>query len=157
MQIEQYNRAIHRLEADTTMQRTLFAFALVLAAPAVIAQSPVYKCVSKGKTVYSESPCPVGTNKQSKLDTTPEYMGNETYSRDTINSARARIRAGMNETGVAVSTGKGKRKNDQLCNAITRDLQNLDSRSRQPLSAWEQDYIRQEKIRVHQAATEWDC
>lgn len=139
------------------MQRTLFALVLAFSVPAVMAQAPIYKCMSKGKTVYSESPCPVGTNRQSTIDTTPVYMGNETFDRNTINSARARIRAGMNETGVVVSTGKSKRKNDQLCDTITRDLQNLDARSRQPLSAWEQDYIRQEKIRVQQAAVEWDC
>lgn len=139
------------------MKRTLFALTLVFAIPTAFAQSPIYKCLSKGKTIYSESPCPIGTNKQSKIDTTPEYMGNETYDRSTINAARARIRAGMNETGTIVSTGKSRPKNDSTCDALNKQIQNLDARSRQPLSAWEQDYIRQEKTRAHQSATEWNC
>lgn len=86
------------------MKSTFLTLALVLTVPTAIAQAPIYKCVSKGKTVYSELPCPIGTNKQSTIDTTPEYMGNQTYDRETINAARARIRAGMDERGTGIAT-----------------------------------------------------
>ncbi|MFJ7566195.1 DUF4124 domain-containing protein [Herminiimonas sp. NPDC097707] len=142
------------------MKRTLFAFALVFVAPAVMAQAPIYKCISKGKTVYSESPCPVGTNKQSMIDTTPEYMGNETFSRDTINSARARIREGMNQPGATgTSTGSAQPTGNKkyVCDSVKQDLDNLDAAARQPNSSSGQDWIKQRKLETQKTAIEWKC
>jgi hypothetical protein len=134
------------------------------------AQSTIFKCIEKGKTVYSESPCPIGTKKQTAIDTTPEYMGNQTYDRNTIDAARARIRAGMNETGVVVSSGKPMpigagtaarnasqaQKND-VCNSIAIEINNLNAWARNPQGTYSLDWIRQRKIEVERTAYDWGC
>jgi hypothetical protein len=58
--------------------------------PASLADSTIYKCSANTKTVYSESPCGMNTR-------TSKHMGNETFDRETIEAARARIRADMNK------------------------------------------------------------
>ncbi len=152
------------------MKSTLSTLALVFAIPMANAQTLVYKCISKGKTVYSESPCPVGTNKQSTIDTTPEYMGNETFDRNTINAARARIRAGMDERGTGIATsnvmpigaGSAARNSTpaqraEMCHWVQNESRNLDSWARSPQGGYSHDWIRQRKTDVQKIAYDWGC
>lgn len=152
------------------MKSKLLALALVFVIPSAFAQAPVYKCIIKGKTIYSESPCPIGTNKQSKIDTTPEYMGNETYDRNTINAARARIRAGMDERGSGVATsnvipiGAGTAAKNaspaqraDVCRSVQDETKNLDSWARSPQGGYSHDWIRQRKVEVQKTGYDWGC
>lgn len=121
------------------------------------ADSTIYKCMVKGKTIYSESPCSVGTTKQQRMDIQDEYMGNVTPDRQTIEGARARIRAGMQTEAVGFSTDAPKRKNTTTCKNLEQHIANLNARSRQPLSGWEQDYINAEKIKAQKQLSDWNC
>lgn len=139
------------------MKITSLLFTAFIAIAAQSAQAEIYKCTTKGKTIYSEAPCAVNGGKQSELEIDNSRMGNVTYDRETINAVRARIREGMNETGVVVSTGTNKPASNSTCDMLNKQIKDLDDRARQPLSAWEQDYIRKEKTRAQQSANGWNC
>lgn len=152
------------------MKSIFLIVALIGSAPMTSAQAPIYKCVSKGKTVYSESPCPIGTNKQSMIDTTPEYMGNQTYDRETINAARARIRAGMDERGTGIATpsvmpiGAGSAARNatpaqraEMCQWVQNETRYLDSWARSPQGGYSHDWLRQRKLEVQRVAYDWGC
>ncbi|MNS21483.1 hypothetical protein D3C72_532470 [compost metagenome] len=152
------------------MYSTIFALLLASTMSAAMAQAPIYKCVSKGKTIYSESPCAIGTNKQSTIDTTPQYMGNETYDKETINAARARIRAGMDERGKGIATadvmpiGAGNAARNaspaqraDMCRWVYNETRNLDSWARAPQGGYSHDWIRQRKAEVQRTAYDWGC
>lgn len=124
------------------------------------AQSQVYKCVVKGKTIYSESPCAVDTTKQTKMEIDNSDMGNVTYDRQTIDAARSRIRQGMNQPGGAgTATGPANPTGEKryVCEAVKQDLENLDAAARQPNSAYAQDQIKQRKLAVQRTSYEWKC
>lgn len=124
------------------------------------AQSNIYKCIVQGKTIYSESPCGIGTNKQTKLEIDNSRMGNVTYDKDTIDSTRARIRHGMNQPGASgVATGTATPKGDKkyVCESVRIDLENLDAAARQPNSGYAQDSIKQRKLDIQKTAYEWKC
>lgn len=124
------------------------------------AQSQIYKCIVKGKTIYSESPCAIGTTKQTKLEIDNSRMGNVTYDRETIDAARSRIRDRMNEPGATgTSTGAAKPIGDKkyVCEAAKLDMDNLDSLARQPNSSSGLDQIRRRKEAVQKTAYEWKC
>lgn len=124
------------------------------------AQSPIYKCIVKGKTIYSESPCTIGTTKQTELAIDNSRMGNVTYDRQTIEAARSRIRDRMNQPGaIGTSTGAAKPTGDKklVCDAAKLDMDNLDAMARQPNTGYAQDQIKQRKVEVQKTAYEWKC
>ena len=124
------------------------------------AQSQIYKCIVKGKTIYSESPCVIGTTKQTELEIDNNRMGNVTYDRQTIDAARSRIRDRMNEPGATgTSTGPAKPTGNKkyVCEAAKLDMDNLDAMARQPNSGYAQDQIKQRKAEVQKTAYEWKC
>lgn len=155
---------------NSSMKSGLLILALACTVLTAMAQAPIYKCVSKGKTVYSESLCPVGTNKQSIIDTTPEYMGNKTYDRETINAARARIRAGMDERGTGIATpdvmpigasstarNATPAQKAEMCLWVQNEIKYLDSWARSPQGGYSHDWIRKRKMDVQKTAYDWAC
>jgi hypothetical protein len=153
------------------MKKILLLATLLATSQWAAADSTIYKCKANGKTTYSETPCGINTTKRMEIDTT-ERMGNVTYDRDTIESARARIREGMDQHGTGASTGAtgsttttttttvttrtaGGRKT--VCDSVKADLANIDAQSRIAQSGYSQDALRQRKIQVQKKAIEWKC
>jgi len=132
-----------------------------------LADSTIYKCQVNGKTVYSESPCGANTVKRMDIDTS-ERMGNQTFDRETIEAARARIRADMDKRGTGASTGSvlpigagsaarntSQQNREATCASIREELKNIDAWSRQP--NYSSDWLNQRKVEVQRKAYDWGC
>lgn len=130
------------------------------------AQSTIYKCVVKGKTLYSESPCRANAYNENVFEVNNERIGNVYPDRETIEATRARIReemvapvqgAGGSTTTTRTTTTTTFGSKNYFCNGIDEELKNLDSRSRQPISGWEQDQIRLQKSDAHKRKSQYGC
>lgn len=146
-------------KGENTMKTLLLAAIITLSVGVASAQtSTVYKCNIDGKTIYSESPCGYHTTKRMDIDTS-ERMGNETFDRQTIEAARARIRAGMNQTGArGGSMGKSQSASAvSQCRWIKQRMGSIDSASRQRSGHWSQDGLNQEKYNLQKQANELGC
>lgn len=129
------------------------------------AQGKIYKCLVKGKTIYSESPCKANTYNENVFEVNNERMGNVSPDRETIEATRARIRDGMNTPGAkGISTGSTTQttttttfNKTAVCNSIEDEIRHLDSRARQPISGWEQDQIKQQKQDAHKRKSQYGC
>lgn len=131
----------------------------------------IYKCIVKGKTSYSESPCKEGDYQNNRFEVSEDRMGNVTYDRATIEGARARVRAGMNERGVGVSTGSNvpigagsaarnasSETRKHKCELIGDRRKSLDSWARQQhYGGYSLDWIRDQKMQNDREAYDWGC
>lgn len=125
------------------------------------AQSTIYKCVVKGKTIYSESPCKENAYNENIFEVNNERMGNVSPDRQTIEETRARIRHDMNKPNAqSTSTGKATRTTSNknfVCTSIEEEIKNLDSAARQPISGWQQDQIKNQKMDAQRRKNEYGC
>lgn len=88
---------------------------------------------------------------------TSERMGNETFDRQTIEAARARIRAGMNQPGgQGASMGKSA-SNSYQCKSIKKEMDSIDSSSRQRGYHWNKDWLNQRKYDLQKQANDLGC
>lgn len=125
------------------------------------AQSTIYKCVDKGKTIYSESPCKKNAYHENILEVNSDRMGNVSPDRQTIEETRARIREDMNRPNAqGTSTGRAARATSNknfVCTSIDEEIRNLDSAARQPISGWQQDQIKDQKSNAQRRKSEYGC
>lgn len=59
---------------------------------AAAAQNKIYKCMVKGKTLYSESPCKENAYNENVFEVSNERLGIVAPSAETIDAANARIK-----------------------------------------------------------------
>ena len=136
------------------------------------AQSTIYKCVEKGKTVYSQSPCQAATNKQSTIEPKTDYMGNTTYDKETIDATRAKIQSEMKEqssgggaatTGEVLPIGATKARQataaarKQTCESIADEKKQLEWMQWQRPYQSSQEWIKDRKERLNKDSYEWGC
>jgi hypothetical protein len=152
---------------DCHPMKTILLLALCALASSCYADSTIFKCKVNGKTIYSESPCGYNTTKRMDIDTS-ERMGNETFDRDTIDAARARVRADMDKRGKGVSTGNvmpigagaaarnaSPEHREAECRNIFNELKNIDAWARQP--NYSSDWLNQRKVEIQRASYDWGC
>lgn len=160
----QYNRATYM--GETNMKTPLLAITLALSFSSAGAESIIYKCVKDGKTLYSESPCRPHAYQENRLDINTDLVGTVDPDRETIEAARARIRAGMATPGatsttttttVTRRTRSSSSEREETCNRIKRNIQNIESSQRQRNSGSWQDHLTQRKRDEQQRYDQLGC
>ena len=137
------------------------------------AQGKIYKCVEKGKTLYSESPCKENAYNQNVFIAKDERMGNVSPDRETIEATRARIREEMKPNTNSVTTKNGDTittttttirspaspsfDKKLICEKEEKKILAIDSAARQPNSPYEQDRLKQRKTEVRQKQSQYKC
>lgn len=145
--------------------RTLIAALICIALTQTsYAQGKIYKCIVKGKTIYSESPCKENAYNVNVFEVNHDRVGTVSPDRETIDSTRARIRADMNAPGAqGISTGTTTRtttttsNKTAVCSSIEDEIRHMDARARQPLTGWEQDQIKQQKSDAQKRKNQYGC
>ncbi|MES2534794.1 MAG: hypothetical protein V4632_02880 [Pseudomonadota bacterium] len=138
----------------------------------------IQKCVSHGKTIYSDTECPRGTT--SKNLEISHARGITSPDRQTINETRARIQDEMwvdavpgrsitrtvTKKGIANTStienplpiqAKNISNKKADCAAITGRISSLESMARQPQSGEMQDWIKLEKAKEQSRSYDIKC
>ena len=138
------------------------------------AQGKIYKCVEKGKTLYSESPCRENAYNKDLFIARDEKMGNVSPDRETIEATRARIREDISAPTSTQQTSRNGRTTNTtttttsqppapafdkrfICEAAENEIKSIDAQARQPNSAYTQDTLKNQKIRVQQRQSQYKC
>ncbi|MDQ7970833.1 MAG: hypothetical protein REI95_14465 [Oxalicibacterium faecigallinarum] len=129
----------------------------------------IYKCIAQDKTIYTESPCADGNDQNSRFNVVEDRLGNVTYDRQTIEAARSRIRAGIDERGVGVGTSPNlplgataarsakPEARQQQCTAIAKKEKELEVRLRRRNTDYVVHQIRAQQTQLRRDAYEWAC
>ena len=129
----------------------------------------IYKCITQGKTAYTESPCVDGDYQSNRFNVVDDRIGNATYDKQTIEGARSRIRAGIDERGVGVGTSPAlpigasaaraatAEARQQQCVSIENKKKALEARSRRRNANYAWDQIRVQQEQLKRDASDWAC
>lgn len=143
--------------------KTLLFAILLLSSYGAAGQSTIYKCIAKGKTTYSQSPCDQQATKKETVEIKDDRLGNVTYDQATIDAARAKVRADMENpgTGGAInSNGEPSKDRDgkkQVCDAVRDELKRLDSAALQNNSTESLNDIKSKKADIQKQGQAWNC
>jgi hypothetical protein len=148
-------------EAQPPSSKPIQASSLPLASQAsmptdVVEQGKVRKCLSEGKTIYSDARCPEGaTTRQIALHdsagiVSPRKDVLEALTAQRLAKETIRERAPMQVSQVAQS-------NKFECDALGKRIEWLDAMARQPQSGQTQDWIRQERVKTRDRQSALRC
>lgn len=148
--------------------RTIHLLATAALLFSTCASAQIYKCIEKGKTTYSESPCKGNDYQSNRFEVVDDRVGTVSPDRATINATRARIQAEMNPapaaagtTRTTVTTTTTTRSNtptrDYQCDGLAREIADIDSSARQARDRWWQDHLRERKRNAQQKQNDLKC
>ncbi|WP_188397386.1 DUF4124 domain-containing protein [Oxalicibacterium flavum] len=138
----------------------------VLLVPAAYAQD-IYKCVHQGRTIYSEKACAADDAQNERFEVRDDRVGNVAPDRETIRATRARVQAEMAASANAVSgtksigamVGEQAKPSDRKprCDALERDIADIEAEARQQITARRQDRLAQKKRKLRQQQHALKC
>lgn len=131
-------------------------FAMLLLQPGWgLAQTPMTKCVGNGRTVYTQAgPCPPGLAPvQMQLQPLSAADAQPVPAR----RGRAALAAAPTTAGEPERVSESRRKRANRCEALARQIEQIDALARQPQSGARQDALREQRRRVQRRHADLGC
>lgn len=137
-------------------------------------QNRIYKCVEKGKTLYSESQCKENAYNENLFIARDEKMGSVSPDRETIEATRARIREDISTPPSTQQTTRNGSSTTtttttvtqppapafdkrMICEATENEIKAIETQARQANSAYTQDALKEQKTKAQQRQSQYKC